>query len=288
VVNLPIGSAGAAELAWGGECIVAAANRIPGLPKRSCQKQELCLAPFGAAALLANLTEALHEHFFNRYTYATPPPQGDFGSLSGLILAVKVMEVLLPCRYVFVWRPQRSIGGYISAFKCCRRRSFRLKSFAWEDHSFIVSLWLQTPLSEAGKAHKALHWSIVPIPSLPSLSFSERVRPFKMSSPALVSTEWVSQTLKTNPKLNATASSTQQPRKLLLKTKNLAKVPSGSLLRRYLKTDGHYMERLAAKDIPTSGSITVDQLDTFMQTVTDKKILQAARTSMSGGNSNTH
>jgi hypothetical protein len=53
-------------------------------------------------------------------------------------------------------------------------------------------------------------------------------------------------------------------------------------------TDGHYMERLAAKDIPSSGSITVDQLDTFMQTVTDMKIPQAARTSMSGGNSNMH
>jgi hypothetical protein len=87
--------------------------------------------------------------------------------------------------------------------------------------------------------------------------------------------------------INTVASSSGQT-KPSLKSSNINKLPSSSPLREYLASDEGRFVRLVATDMGRDGNGNIDNLDSFMQQVTDKNIVNDAMDSMGGGSSNIH
>jgi hypothetical protein len=89
------------------------------------------------------------------------------------------------------------------------------------------------------------------------------------------------------PDINTVASSIRRT-KPSLKSSNLNKLPSSYPLQEYLASDEGRFARLAATDMARDGNGNIDDLDNFMQQLTDKNIVNDARDSIGGGSSNTH
>jgi hypothetical protein len=73
-----------------------------------------------------------------------------------------------------------------------------------------------------------------------------------------------------------------------MKARNLKKMPSSSPLQEYLLSRDSPIGRLAATEMPSGGNLSVDDLDCFMEKVTEKCIFNEARNFMKGGSSKLH
>jgi hypothetical protein len=89
------------------------------------------------------------------------------------------------------------------------------------------------------------------------------------------------------PDINTVACSSRRT-KPSLKSSNLNKLPSSHPIREYFASDEGRFARLAATDMARDGNGNIDDLDSFMQQLTDKNIVNDATDSMRGGSSNIH
>lgn len=79
-----------------------------------------------------------------------------------------------------------------------------------------------------------------------------------------------------------------QHSKTSLKSDNLNKLPSTSPLREYLLSKEARIGGLSGTGMEHGGSMTVSELDSFMQRATENKIVDEAKGFVEGYNSDTH